>query len=80
MTDLRALYAGRIARDPTVMTGKPVVKGTRITVELVLAELAAGLTPAELTDAFPQLTEADIRAAVAYAADFLSGDEIRAAE
>jgi uncharacterized protein (DUF433 family) len=80
MADLRTIYANRIVRDPGVMTGKPIVKGTRITVELILTEIAAGTTSAQLLEAYPHLSEADIRAAVAYAADFLTGDEIRAAE
>jgi uncharacterized protein (DUF433 family) len=49
------------------MMGKPVIVGTRITVEMILRECAAGLTPAELVEAYPGLNEPDVRAALAYA-------------
>lgn len=58
----------RIAINPKVMVGKPIIRGTRITVEHIMRELATGLTPAELLDAHPHLTADDIRAACAYAA------------
>jgi uncharacterized protein (DUF433 family) len=66
----------RITINPKVMVGKPVIKGTRITVEHVLRELAGGLTPAELLDAYPRLTADDIRAACAYAAARLAEERI----
>jgi uncharacterized protein (DUF433 family) len=53
---------GRIEIDPSVMLGKPVIRNTRIPVELVLRKLAEGATVAEVLDAYPRLTEADIRA------------------
>lgn len=52
-----------------VMMGKPVVKGTRITVEHILRELAGGMTEADLLDAHPRLRPEHIRAALAFAAD-----------
>jgi uncharacterized protein (DUF433 family) len=58
----------RIEIDAQVMMGKPVIKGTRITVELLLRKLAEGATEADLLDAYPRLTREDIRAAIAYAA------------
>jgi uncharacterized protein (DUF433 family) len=70
----------RIHRDPKVMMGKPVIRGTRITVELLLRECAGGLTAAEITRNYPHINEADIRAALAYAADFLSHEGLIAAE
>jgi uncharacterized protein (DUF433 family) len=70
----------RIHRDPAIMMGKPVIKGTRITVELLLRECAAGLTPGEIVGNYPGVTEDDIRAALAYAADFLSHEGLIAAE
>ncbi|HZC15996.1 MAG TPA: DUF433 domain-containing protein [Caulobacteraceae bacterium] len=70
----------RIHRDPKVMMGKPVIRGTRITVELLLRECAGGLTIAEITHNYPHITEADIRAALAYAADYLSHEGLIAAE
>lgn len=67
--------AGRIEIDPSVMLGKPVVRGTRIPVELVLRKLAEGATMADVLDAYPRLTEADIRACLAYAADTVAHEE-----
>jgi len=65
----------RVEVTPRVMLGKPVIRGTRIPVELLLRELAEGATEAELLDAYPRLTRADIRAAIAYAADALATEE-----
>ncbi len=59
----------RIEINPKIMLGKPVIRGTRIPVELVLRKLNEGATEAELLDAYPNLTPDDIHAAVAYAAD-----------
>jgi uncharacterized protein (DUF433 family) len=66
----------RIEINAQVMMGKPVIKGTRITVELLLRKLAEGATEADLLDAYPKLTREDIRAAVAYAADTIAHEEI----
>ena len=65
----------RIEIDPQVMLGKPVIRGTRITVELILRKLAEGATEADLLDAYPRLTPEDIRAAIGYAADTLAHEE-----
>jgi len=61
----RPMTTDRIEVNPNVMMGKPVIKGTRITVELVLRKLAEGATEADLLDAYPRLTGEDIRAAIA---------------
>jgi len=66
----------RIVINPEVMVGKPVIKGTRLTVEHVLRELANGMTTADLLDAYPRLTIEDIRAACAYAAGRLAEERI----
>lgn len=66
----------RIEIDPSVMLGKPVVKNTRIPVELVLRKLAQGATIADLIDAYPKLVEADVRACLAYAADAVAHEEM----
>ena len=66
---------GRIEVNPKVMLGKPVIRGTRITVELVLRKLGEGATEAELLEAHPRLTREDIRAAMTYAADSLAHEE-----
>ena len=65
----------RIEINPSVMLGKPVVRNTRIPVELVLRKLAEGATVADLLDAYPRLTEADVRACLAYAADSVAHEE-----
>jgi len=59
----------RIEINPEIMLGKPVIRGTRIPVEIILRKLAKGATEADLLDAYPRLTKQDIQAALAYAAD-----------
>jgi uncharacterized protein (DUF433 family) len=66
----------RICLDPKVMFGKPVIKGTRITVELILRKLSEGMSNEEILAHHPQLTVKDIRAAAAFAADHLANEEI----
>jgi uncharacterized protein (DUF433 family) len=66
----------RIAMDAKIMFGKPVIKGTRVPVELVLREIAAGMTDEQILAHHPHLTVEDLRAAVAFAADHLAGEEI----
>ncbi|MFN8525430.1 MAG: DUF433 domain-containing protein [Chloroflexota bacterium] len=63
----------RIVRDPAVMVGEPVVRGTRIPVERVLAHLADNLDLQDLFAAFPRLTAEDVRACLAYARDAVVG-------
>jgi len=65
----------RIERNPKVMMGKPVIKGTRIPVELILRKLSEGATFEELLDAYPHLSREDIQAALAYAAETLALEE-----
>jgi uncharacterized protein (DUF433 family) len=65
----------RIEVNPKVMMGKPVIRGTRIPVELILRKLGEGSTEAELLDGYRRLTAEDIRAALAYAADTLAHEE-----
>ncbi len=60
-----------IQTDLAVMMGKPVIAGTRITVELILEKLAAGETPEQLLESHPRLTREGILAALAYAAETL---------
>jgi uncharacterized protein (DUF433 family) len=57
-----------IQSDPAVMMGKPVIVGTRITVELILEKLAAGETDEQIIEAHPRLTKESVLAALAYAA------------
>jgi uncharacterized protein (DUF433 family) len=70
----------RITADPGIMMGKPCIKGTRITVELILRKLGAGRTVADILEAYPQLAEDDVRAALAFAADYLQHETVIAAE
>ncbi len=65
------MYHRLITTNPNVMMGKPVIAGTRITVEHILEELAAGSTIDELLDAHPRLTREAIQAALSYALDLL---------
>ena len=65
----------RIEINPKIMMGKPVIRGTRITVELLLRKLAEGATEKDLLDAYPRLTREDIRAAIGYAADTVAHEE-----
>jgi uncharacterized protein (DUF433 family) len=69
------MTSDRIEMDPEVMFGKPVIRGTRIPVELILRKLAEGATETDLLDSYPRLNEADIKAALAYAADTLSHEK-----
>jgi uncharacterized protein (DUF433 family) len=65
----------RIQINPKIMLGKPVIKGTRVTVELILRKLSEGAAEADLLDAYPRLTREDIHAAIRYAADTVSREE-----
>jgi len=62
-------YSSIITIDPTRRGGKPTIRGMRITVQDVLEYLAGGMTMEEILVDFPELTEADIRACLAFAAD-----------
>jgi uncharacterized protein (DUF433 family) len=70
----------RIKSDPKIMFGKPVIRGTRITVEHILRCFAAGETVEEIIENYPPLTAEDIRGAQAFAADHLAHEQIFAAE
>jgi len=64
--------AERIEMKPEVMLGKPVIRGTRITVELILRRISEGATEDDLIASYPHLARDDIRAAVAFAADAIA--------
>lgn len=64
-------WRDHIHSDPGILGGKPVVRGTRISVELVLEYLAEGGSTAEILDGYPSLTEAGIRASIAFSHDLL---------
>ncbi len=65
-----------IQSDPSIMMGKPVIAGTRITVELVLEKLAAGESIDQILEAHPRLTRESVLAALAFAAKALKADVI----
>jgi len=65
-----------ISSDPAVMMGKPVVVGTRITVETILEKLAAGETVEQLLEAHPRLSRKAVQAALAFAAQALRADVV----
>ena len=65
----------RIEINPKVMMGKPVIRETRVTVELILRRLSEGAREADLLAAYPKLTREDIQAAVRYAADTVAHEE-----
>jgi len=65
----------RIERNPEIMFGKPVIKGTRLPVDLILEKLAFGTTERELIEQYPFLNNEDIKAAILYAARFISLEE-----
>lgn len=67
---------GRITLDPDVLVGKPVIRGTRISVELVLGLLAEGWSEAEILESYPHLSRADIQACLAYARDLVASERV----
>jgi uncharacterized protein (DUF433 family) len=69
-------YKNRITADPNIMLGKPIIKGTRITVEIVLKKLAEGLYVEDLLEVYPHLKKEDILAALSYSADVISTEEM----
>ena len=73
---MRGMDRGIIQSDPSIMMGKPVVAGTRITVELILEKLAAGETVEQILEAHPRLTREAIQAALAFAAEALGADVV----
>ena len=66
----------RVEINPGVMLGKPVIRGTRIPVELLLRKLSEGASESELLEAYPRLVREDIQAAIRYAADTLAHEEV----
>jgi uncharacterized protein (DUF433 family) len=75
-SEAKKMSRALIQSDPSIMMGKPVVAGTRITVELILEKLAAGETIEQLLEAHPRLTREAIQAALAFAAEALRADVV----
>jgi uncharacterized protein (DUF433 family) len=76
MKEDQRLYQERIVTDPRILAGKPVAKGTRIAVELVLEELSHNPDIGELLAAHPDLTRTDVQACLAYAKYMVTGEEV----
>ena len=70
------IYQGRIIVDPNILAGKPVVKGTRIPVELVLKRLVQDLDMQTIFAAYPRLTKEDVKACIAYAQALVEGEKV----
>jgi len=70
-------YLERIAIDPKVMVGKPVIRGTRIPVDLIVRMVGQGIPNEEILAEYPRLTLEDIRAALLFAADSVANEDIR---
>jgi uncharacterized protein (DUF433 family) len=66
----------RIEMNPAIMSGKPVIRGTRIPVELILRKLGAGMTAETILADHPRLTPDDIQAAQAFAADYMADEAV----
>ena len=69
-------WQDRILVDPSVLTGKPVIKGTRLAVEFLIELLAERWTHEQILKSYPQLTEEDIEAALHYAAEVLKQEHV----
>ncbi|MDG7016460.1 MAG: DUF433 domain-containing protein [Nitrososphaerota archaeon] len=66
----------RIVTDPKVMAGKPVIKGTRVPVDLIIHRIAQGETVENLLEDYPNMTRQDVRAALEYASTVVKGEDI----
>ncbi len=69
-------YLERITSNANVMLGKPVIKGTRITVEIILKKLSEGATSNDVIEMYPHLTVDDVNAALFYASEVISREEV----
>jgi uncharacterized protein (DUF433 family) len=73
---MREPVEGRIVVDPRIMVGKPVIRGTRIPVELIVRMLAQGISQSDILKESPRLQPEDISAALAYAARVLADEDV----
>ena len=69
-------WRDHIGVDPQILVGKPIVKGTRISVELVIDLLASGWTEQQVLDSYPTLNANDVRACLAYASEILHSEKV----
>lgn len=72
-------YQNRIIADPKIMVGKPVIRGTRITVELILEMLGQGITVDQILKEYPHLKKEDIKAAVEFAQQAVKKEQVNTA-
>lgn len=72
----RKSLLNRIESNSEIMLGKPVIKGTRVTVELILRKLSEDIEVDDLFKAYPHLTKDDLQAALFYASEVISGEEL----
>jgi uncharacterized protein (DUF433 family) len=72
-------YRSYIDADPKIMLGKPKIKGTRITVELILQKLADGYTSEDIVDMYPHLNSTSVLASISYAAAIVASETMIAA-
>jgi len=73
---MKARLLNRIETNPHIMFGKPVIKGSRLTIEIILEKLAYGETEAQILEEYPFLKKEDIKAALLFAAKTLSLEEV----
>jgi uncharacterized protein (DUF433 family) len=70
------LYKNLIERNPEIMLGKPIIKGTRITIELIIRKLSGGYTFDDILEMYPHLNRLQILAALEYAADMIANETL----
>lgn len=68
------MHIDRIVTNPEILGGKPIIKGTRLSVEFILELLASGMTKVEILEDYPHITEKDLYAVLEYAAHALKND------
>ncbi|HBH22916.1 MAG TPA: antitoxin [Cytophagales bacterium] len=69
-------YRDRIISNPNIMLGKPVIKGTRLTVEIILKKMAEGATSEDILQMYPNLQEEHLKAVFEYALELIGGEEL----
>jgi uncharacterized protein (DUF433 family) len=69
--------AARVTRNPQILRGKPIIRGTRVPVYLIVDFVAHGMTPAQIVEDYPDLTLEDVEAALAFAAQEQARTEVR---
>lgn len=77
--EVRRMFT-RLAFDPAILGGKPCIKGTRISVDMILEWLASGASRDDIVKSYPQLTSEDVEEALNFAAQWLSNETIMTAE